>query len=43
MMIIGCDLHTRCQQVAMLDMDTGELVEWRQDLKTLCLECSPRS
>jgi transposase len=29
MMIIGCDLHTRYQQVAMLDTDTGELVERR--------------
>jgi hypothetical protein len=27
MMIIGCDLHTRYQQVAMLDTETGELVE----------------
>ena len=25
MMIIGCDLHTRYQQVAMLDTETGEL------------------
>src|SRR5271170_5430142 len=29
MMIIGCDLHTRYQQVAMLDTETGELVERR--------------
>ncbi len=29
MKIIGCDLHTRYQQVAMLDTDTGELVERR--------------
>ncbi len=28
-MIIGCDLHTRYQQIAMLDTDTGELVERR--------------
>ena len=27
MMIIGCDLHTRYQQIAMLDMEMGELVE----------------
>jgi hypothetical protein len=27
MMIIGCDLHTRYQQIAMLDTDRGELVE----------------
>ena len=29
MMIIGCDLHTPYQQVAMLDTDTGELVKRR--------------
>ncbi len=29
MMIIGCDLHTRYQQVAMLDTESGELVERR--------------
>ena len=29
MMIVGCDLRTRYQQVAMLDTDTGELVERR--------------
>ena len=29
MIIIGCDLHTRYQQIAMLDTDTGELVERR--------------
>jgi hypothetical protein len=29
MMIIGCDLHTRYQQIAMLDTETGELVELR--------------
>ena len=29
MIIIGCDLHTRMQQVAMLDTETGELVEKR--------------
>ena len=27
MRIIGCDLHTRQQTVAMLDTDTGEFVE----------------
>jgi transposase len=26
MMIIGCDLHTRYQQIAMVDTETGELV-----------------
>jgi hypothetical protein len=27
MMIIGCDLHTCYQQIAMLDTETGELLE----------------
>jgi transposase len=29
MIIIGCDLHTRFQQIAKLDTDTGEVVEKR--------------
>jgi len=29
MMIIGCDLHTRYQQIAMVDTESGELVERR--------------
>ena len=29
MMIIGCDLHTRYEQVAMLSTETGEIVERR--------------
>jgi hypothetical protein len=29
MKIVGCDLHTRYQQVAMLDQDIGELIERR--------------
>jgi transposase len=29
MMIIGCDLHTRYQQIAMLDTETGEEVQRR--------------
>ena len=29
MLIIGCDLHTRFQQIAMLDNETGEVVEKR--------------
>jgi transposase len=29
MMIIGCDFHSRSQQIAMLDTGTGELVERR--------------
>ena len=31
MMIIGCDFHTRYQQIAMLDDATGELTERRLD------------
>src|SRR6202142_3505839 len=31
MMIIGCDFHTRYQQIAMLNESTGELVERRLD------------
>lgn len=29
MLIIGCDFHTRLQQIAMLDPETGEMVERR--------------
>ena len=29
MKIVGCDLHTRYQQIAMVDTETGELVERR--------------
>jgi hypothetical protein len=29
MLIIGCDLHPRFQQIAMLDPTTGEVVERR--------------
>ena len=29
MKIIGCALHTRYQQIAMLDQETGELIERR--------------
>ena len=28
-MIIGCDYHTRFQQIAMLDRETGEMIERR--------------
>jgi transposase len=31
MMIIGCDFHSRMQQIAMLDTETGEVVEKRLD------------
>jgi hypothetical protein len=29
MLIVGCDFHTRFQQIAMMDSATGELVERR--------------
>jgi len=29
MTIIGCDLHTRYQQIAMVDTDPGEMLECR--------------
>ena len=29
MLIIGCDFHTRSQHIAMLDTETGEIVERR--------------
>ena len=29
MLIIGCDFHTRFQQIAMLDPETGEVMERR--------------
>jgi hypothetical protein len=32
MKIIGCDLHTRYQQIAMVDTETGELLERRLEL-----------
>ena len=38
MIIIGCDLHTRTQQVAMLDTETGEVVERR--LEQVAQTCS---
>jgi len=31
MMIIGCDFHTRTEQIAMLDTETGEVVERKLD------------
>lgn len=31
MLIIGCDFHTRYQQIAMLNILTGELTERRLD------------
>jgi len=33
MKIIGCDFHTRYQQIAMLDEETGELIERRTHLR----------
>ena len=34
MIIIGCDFHTRFQQIAMLDPTTGELIERRLEHET---------
>jgi transposase len=34
MLIIGCDYHTRFQQIAMLDRETGEIIERRLDHET---------
>jgi transposase len=34
MLIIGCDIHTRFQQIAMLDPTTGEVVERRLEHET---------
>ena len=31
MLIIGCDFHTRYQQIAMVDEATGEMIERRLD------------
>jgi len=31
MLMIGCDFHTRFQQIAMLDPSTGEITERRLD------------
>jgi transposase len=31
MIIIGCDFHTRSEQIAMMDTETGEVVERRLD------------
>jgi hypothetical protein len=34
MIIIGCDFHTRFQQIAMLDPTTGKIVERRLEHET---------
>ena len=42
MKIVGCDLHTRYQQVAMLNAETGELLP-RQSLRPhICRDVFPR-
>lgn len=33
MLIIGCDFHSRFQQIAMADTETGELIERRLEHK----------
>jgi hypothetical protein len=42
MLIIGCDFHTRYQQIAMMDEATGELVERRRELNKLKIQSSLR-
>ena len=37
MKIVGCDLHTRYQQIAMPDQETGELIERRRVPHTFAL------
>ncbi len=37
MMIIGCDLHTRYQQIAMVDTETGERDRDIADSKALVI------
>jgi len=34
MLIVGCDFHTRFQQIAMLDPATGEVIERRLEHET---------
>ena len=34
MLIIGCDFHTRFQQIAMVDTTTGEIIERRLEHET---------
>jgi len=34
MMIVGCDLHTRYQQIAMVDTETSELVQRRLEYES---------
>jgi hypothetical protein len=34
MLIIGCDFHTRFQQIAMMDCTTGDLVQRRLEHAT---------
>ena len=29
MILVGCDFHSRYQQIASIDMETGDLVEKR--------------
>ena len=33
MIMVGCDFHTRFQQVAMLDPTTGEVIERRLNMR----------
>jgi hypothetical protein len=37
MLIIGCDFHSRFQQIAMLDTQTGEVIERRLEHEICCM------
>ena len=37
MKIVGCDLHTRYQQIAMLDRETGRVGHINESITWVCL------
>jgi len=41
MLIIGCDFHTRFQQIAMVDSTTGEVTDRRLEHETARSRCAP--
>jgi hypothetical protein len=43
MRIIGVDLHARQQSVAMLDADTGEVIEKTLQHEGACLRAGPKT
>ena len=40
MKIVGCDLHAKQQTIAMVDTDTGELIERTYPMKGMRYESS---